>query len=231
MVSICPFCGEFFKSTPIVLPCGWTVCDYHVKNNELLNCFKCNSAHVATGEYLVNKSLEMHWNLIKTQQNLDRTFNKISEFRLACANPYNYSLNYYDKLLNEINNREKESMNVVRAYFANMTNKVMVLKNRIKMLEPDIDENVERLVSVDIDHLEKDLHKFQAKKSGTDVNFDKLIESTNEKSNKIYGKLNKHLYNLLDGKPYVLSPLSTNINFELFGKLVINKEMVRTISI
>jgi hypothetical protein len=230
MISNCPLCGDFFKSTPIVLPCGWTVCDFHVKNNELVNCFKCSATHLATGEYLVNKSLGMHWNLVKTQQNLDRTFNKISEFRLASTNPYHYTLNYYDNLLNEINKREKESIDIVCMYFANMANKVKILKNRVKMLEPDIDENVERLVSVDIDHLENELQKFQAKKSADGSNFDRLIESTNEKSNEIYGKLNKHLYNLLDGKPYFLSPISMNINFELFGKLVVNKEMVKFVN-
>jgi hypothetical protein len=35
MLDCCIICDAFFTSTPIFLPCGWTICDSHLKNDEL----------------------------------------------------------------------------------------------------------------------------------------------------------------------------------------------------
>ncbi len=58
MILNCDFCFEEFETNPmIILPCGSTVCEQHLKNRELLKCRFCNQKH----EYEPNK----HVNIMK----------------------------------------------------------------------------------------------------------------------------------------------------------------------
>jgi hypothetical protein len=77
-----------------VLPCGWTVCDRHVRNKDLVNCPGCHVNHSQQKEpkFPVNKTVDLQIKLQDTEANLQRTIEKFSVFKNAHNDPYGFEI-------------------------------------------------------------------------------------------------------------------------------------------
>ena len=73
-----------------MLPCGWTVCDRHLRNNDLVICKGCkanHSQHHKDHKFPVNKTVALQIKLNETSENLNRAFEKFSVLKSAHDDP------------------------------------------------------------------------------------------------------------------------------------------------
>jgi hypothetical protein len=72
LLIICEYCKTQFDSTPKFLPCGWTICESHLNNNQFNNCKFCSKKHAFQANYPTNTQVVF-------LQTRSRQFNEIQE--------------------------------------------------------------------------------------------------------------------------------------------------------
>ena len=92
MDFICQVCKKEYQTTAVFLPCGWTVCDYHIKNNDLEQCLFCGISHrINDGQkYLTNKPIEINLNKKRLRESIGKAKERLEEFRRIQDDPYNF---------------------------------------------------------------------------------------------------------------------------------------------
>jgi hypothetical protein len=99
----CKICDKFYETTPIVLPCGITVCDYHLKNGQLKDeCVSCYGSHAIDTDYIILREVEMKMKENSLMQRLYQLKTNLNDFKTIKESPFNYMLNFYSKIKNEI---------------------------------------------------------------------------------------------------------------------------------
>ena len=99
----CRVCNEDFQTTPILLPCGWTVCDLHLKNNELFNCVICQGSHKPNDRaYIINKYAAIFCNKRKIRESLEIINECMAKLKQFHNNPNESAYEYFDKLIGKI---------------------------------------------------------------------------------------------------------------------------------
>ena len=243
---ICPVCKEKYRSTPVVLPCGWTVCDKHLKNDDLKTCASCKANHSQTNEkdlfkFPVNKSIDLQLKLHETYEILQRTLAKYKNFKVAYDDPYGYIDGFFERLLKEISNREEEVIISIREHFALINKQVTDIRNKYKKaaelnrqqvqqggINPNmIEKKVQKLKRINAKKLEEELLSFQPSEDKTvaiTVDFETNLMKTNERIYEIEKILNEGLDNLINKESYQLTALSPYISYEkIFGELEIKE--------
>jgi hypothetical protein len=127
----CPICKDRFKSTPIFLPCGWTVCDTHVSNSSLTNgCSMCGDKHSDSSEYRVNKPVAIQLNLQRVAEKLDRTADKLARFKAIQRDPLAFVSELSEELVNQVLSREVETIRSLHARFSSTKKSIHEMANK-----------------------------------------------------------------------------------------------------
>jgi hypothetical protein len=128
----CPICKDRFKSTPIFLPCGWTVCDTHVHSSLASCCSMCGKKHSAESEYHINKPVAIQLNITKFTEHLDRVAKKLARVKQVQRDPLSYLIDLSQELTSQISAREIDAIRALHAYFSSAKKSVndMVSKHR-----------------------------------------------------------------------------------------------------
>jgi hypothetical protein len=119
----CEFCNEEFHSVPIVLPCGTTICDLHLLNqqeNEPLTqkniiCKCCGELYKSDFKYPVNKAIQNLLEKKKTNTQAGSLYDHV------------------DKLMNECHAQRDELIEIVKVMYDRHLEKLNELKNRLRV--------------------------------------------------------------------------------------------------
>jgi hypothetical protein len=124
MILNCDFCFKEFETNPIILPCGWTVCEQHLKNRELLKCRFCIQKH----EYEPNKHVNMKvltlLNKEKQARKLKELEQSVEEFKTVFNDPEYYIDNIFRELIDKMQQRKEETLESIKNYFENEIDKI-----------------------------------------------------------------------------------------------------------
>lgn len=239
-VLICPLCKERYKSAPIVLPCGWTICEIHLQNFDFNNCPSCKSTHPAqaNSKFPVNKSVEIQLKLIELVENFSRTKERFDNFKLAYNDPGVFVDDFFNQLVEKVNKRRGEVVESVNRYFESMIVKINEAKAKYKPSEDGVTsitqqnakmERLKRLRKVNVKKVEDELSGFngtiQAHKQmkTVDPQMETSILETNQRLSEIELMLDNHLKGFFDENAYQLTPKSNHLSYErIFGELVSN---------
>lgn len=66
----CNFCNKIFKSEPMHLPCGWTVCSEHL-NIQLMDCVVCKNHKINLNDCHIARNIEISLLELKLKENLE----------------------------------------------------------------------------------------------------------------------------------------------------------------
>jgi hypothetical protein len=219
-------CSKFYQSTPVVLPCGWTVCDTHVKNGELIfGCKYCKKSHEKDGAYTVNMQMNMKFNEKKMWQNLERLARELADFKSIQNDPYNYAYDFFSNIKNQIHLGEQEAIQAVQNHFDLMLTKIDEIMSEFKSSQ---NEHAKCLETIEVNEYETFVQN-ESENCRNNLNSMSLIEleayfnKTNDKLKEIEEKMKSCLNEYLDKDRYQLSQKSgTNLNMDkYFGRLLI----------
>lgn len=113
----CPVCNEKYKSTPLFLPCGWTVCDTHIKNDEIKQCFQCDNEHNAkSGEYKINQQVLTNMKNEQLRMKVESEKKKLSDFKNTVDYPVQFIEKVYETHLKELQNRMEKVQSILEKY-------------------------------------------------------------------------------------------------------------------
>ena len=121
MEFVCQVCKKEYQSTCVFLPCGWTVCDLHVKNDDLAQCLFCGQSHrladAPAARFPVNKPVEIQLGKRRMRDSLASAQERLDDFRRLQHDPYQYVCQHFEKLIQRVYAREGEIIQSVQAYF------------------------------------------------------------------------------------------------------------------
>ena len=230
----CKHCNQEYQSVPIVLTCGWTVCDAHIQMEGISECTFCRNAHTSTdgNQYPVNKTIEVQLNHKKVKDGLVRAEFKLQHFKVLQSDPYGtYVSKYFDSLINAIESRQEKLISSITAHFEPMVARLREIRDRAR--DPDYQETLEKFRNLKLDPLENDLSVIKSdaaeeQLTGSSNSYSELNAKLKEKKKKI-GTIERYMDECLDGllenTVYELSDKSPNMNYdELFGKLIIQNK-------
>lgn len=232
----CKLCMREYDSTPVILPCGWTVCSDHLESDDLADCVFCHRTHHIDdgGQYPINKPLEISVNQKKVHESLKRADEKIDAFRTLQIDPHQkYVHKYYESMVVKVEQRRDEIIKAIEAHFEPMVNKLKELRD--KPLDADDQENIEQFKIIKLDNFEAELTKIKEETKGElkidNSNFRELDAQLFDGLTKIIQIemwLDTKLDGLLDNTTYELTSKAEEINYdELFGHLVVhNKSLI-----
>jgi hypothetical protein len=176
-------CKKDYQSTPIFLPCGWTVCELYLTNSDLKKCVFCHKRHHKNdgSAYPINKPLEIQFNRARLNESIDKASKKLEELKLVQKDPYNFVYDYFGKILNEVHIREANTIESIKSHFDKIIKQIEEVRDRFKPLEQDKLPCVVNLKKENLAVFEKELKA--------------LIESTeqSQSSNSIHLDANKKL--------------------------------------
>jgi hypothetical protein len=221
-----------------VLPCGWTVCDRHIRNNDLVNCPGCHANHSQHKEhrYPVNKTIDLQLKLYETNENLNRAFVKFADFKNAYNDPFGYINQFFEQLIELTFKREDEVIESVHAHFESVRDHVNERRNRYLATEHTYKtDKVRKFKRMNVKRLEDDLNNFkkktemqiQDKNVLTNFNLEESLKETNEKVTSIQKSITDSLTDLLNKDAYQLTSRSNYINYEkIFGELTVKEKVI-----
>jgi hypothetical protein len=234
MDLICKICKKEYQTTPVILPCGWTVCESHVNNNEIVACVFCGKSHFTSDgtQYNVNRSIEIHLNQKKLKDGLTRTDFKLTYFKVLQSDPYsNYIFKYFDSLINKITARENELVASIKNHFGPMI--VMLKSIRDKSLDSDDQESLNAFKSIDLGPFIEQVNYLKNEKnddlkvdaSSNFTELDAKLKENRKRITAIERALDESLDSLLENTTYELSEKMKSMDYdELFGKLIITNK-------
>ena len=226
----CQICLLNFQSSPIVLTCGWTVCDTHLKSDELTKCALCKKNHrIGDGKINpINKSVEIQLNKLELMESYVKISRRIIDLKQALRDPYDYIYQYFEKLIYKIDLRREETIESVKDHFNSIIERLIEERDRLKANLQD--ETKFCLKNKDLSIIEDKLSELiNESVKNKNVNL-KVIEAnlTESKSRlkEIEASLNQMFQSLLDHKAYDLSVQSLDLNnADIFGQLVVKKSI------
>ena len=225
----CTHCRERFKSTPVILPCGWSVCDIHLaKSSSGFACTKCSAFHTSSVAYTVNRSLEIRLSFANAQSRLDQTIQRLSEFREVKRDPHKYVDSFFNEFLLTVDLREGEAIEAVQAHFSQMRNEINLAKSRFDYLKSDKGE-FKNFESIDVESLQKLMDEFrteidtQSARAAPNLCLTDL-QSVQVKLNAIEKKLRKALSVFLNKNEFKWTEKSSVLHTrDVFGCFVVLK--------
>lgn len=133
---ICCMCQKYFSSKPITLPCGWAVCESHVISNECrLNCMVCEEAHeINLGNCIYSKNLGIKYLKYISQKNETYLIDQLDDFEKLKNDPYNYVYQYFESLINKIDQHREAVINSVNDYFFRIIDDIKQTRDNLKEL-------------------------------------------------------------------------------------------------
>lgn len=182
MASIkCPRCLKVL-STPVLLPCGHSLCQEHLQGvDERVKCFECDQSHPKSS-ILVNKPL---MDMISARiESLD--FGSIHLEAKKSCNRFDQTLNKSDVMINDLDNFVHESV-------SDLKNKLYLKREEFKLL---IDETTNKLVK-DLDNYEKQCKKNLASLNANPIliEFKKFKDASKQALSLWHKSLNELKYN------------------------------------
>jgi hypothetical protein len=234
MDLICKVCKKEYQTTPVILPCGWTVCESHVNNNEIVQCVFCSKSHFTSDgtQYSVNRSIEIHLNQKKLKDGITRTDFKLTYFKVLQSDPYsNYIFKYFDALINKITARENELVESIKNHFGSMVTKLKGIRD--KTLDADDQETLNAFKKIDLGPFIEQLNYLKKEKfdetevdvSSSFTQLDALLKENRKRITAIERVLDESLDGLLENTTYELSDKMKPMDYdELFGKLIIKNK-------
>jgi hypothetical protein len=230
----CKVCKKEYQSSPVILPCGWTVCESHVNNNEIAQCPYCGKAHFSDDgtQYHVNRTVEVHLNQKKLKDGITRADFKLTYFKVLQSDPHaNYIAKYFDSLIAKITARENELLDAVRGHFAPMVEKLKGIRDRT-LVETD-QETLAKFKEIDLEpYAQLVVHLKEAKVDEIKVEPDsdmKQLDAQLKENRKVISEIERALDESLDGllenTTYELSDKMKMMDLdELYGKLIIKNK-------
>jgi hypothetical protein len=243
---ICPVCKEQFKTTPVVIPCGWTVCDVHIRNNELTNCALCHGSHLSeNATYPINKAFEIHMKALRTNESINQVSEKLTDLKTIQKEPHIYIADFFAKLVERVHVREKEVTDSVHSYFDRMIFEINQIKQRYKELESDPNGQYFKMKNFDLNRLDEELEAYKKDNEARMANLrsqltfvpdnvatEKNLRETNKRLAEIERTLSEQLSNFLDKEGFILTARSTDIAKceDFCGKLLVREKVTIEIS-
>ena len=129
-LSTCKVCKRFYLN-PVILPCGESVCNEHVKSsfacdidsNNTYDCVLCEENHlIPEGGFIFNKhvidflSMNFHLNdeAKEVQEAIDEFDELVKEMRLFCKDPAKIVADYFSTARFKINSKKEKWIEIVR---------------------------------------------------------------------------------------------------------------------
>jgi hypothetical protein len=136
MDFICQVCKREYQTAAVFLPCGFTACDFHLKNNDLDQCVFCGSAHrIGDGHrYLINKPIEINMGKKRLRESITRARERLDDFRRIQDDPNHFVNDYFDKLVKQVHAREAEIIQSVQGHFDAVLERIGEIRNNFRPL-------------------------------------------------------------------------------------------------
>ncbi len=168
----CPVCKEKYKSTPLFLPCGWTVCDTHFKNDDLKQCFACGIEHNAN-ECKINQQV---LTMVKSEQqrkSCESFKEKVLDLKNSTLeNAVQHIENIYGTRLKEFETRMKKVQSIIRNYLKLQANLINAAKEEhLKRFKQDEQKFLTDLSNVDFDYAGKNYDTMRRRLFRLNINF------------------------------------------------------------
>jgi WD40 repeat protein len=232
----CHFCKNDYQSTPIFLPCGWTVCQIHLENNDLKECVFCTESHRKNDgkSYPVNKPADIHFNKCRLEESIQKASEKLEGLKLVQTDPYNFFYEYFEKLLNKVHIREGEVLESIKSHFDTVIHEIKEIRDKYKPLEQDKYQSVVDFKNENLELLENELkeiiefNKPQINGSSL-IDFDKKLKENRKRIEQIEKIFDQKVDSLMDNTTYELSPIEECDYGKLFGKLTIQKKQPKPV--
>ena len=161
----CVFCNEEYKSNPIVLPCGWTICEDHLKNGEISNCRFCKKQH----KYEPNKHLNIKVLTLLKRKKQAKEINEleksVEELKTALNDPEYYIDNYFRKLIDEMQLRKEEILESIKKYFEDKIDKIEERKASLIQRLKQNEEMASNLKKIDPEKMKIELKQIEFKQN------------------------------------------------------------------
>lgn len=154
---------------PVILPCGSTICSYHIENSKSHSTFQCS---ICYAEHDIPKE-----GIIKNKAILNALTNNID--RQVFGNKYAHAQDNVQKLEQKLNDCKlvsNDKYGFVHEFFSKLRNKIDLNEERFRLL---FDETNSKLRS-NVDNYEKECYSNLEK--GEFTNFDDIQKDFNETS-------------------------------------------------
>lgn len=216
----CSNCDSFFKSKPISLPCGYTICDCHFTDNKV-NCVNCESEHELS-ECRPCKNIEIEWSKINLENEIINFKKKLEEWPQKKVDLENKISELFSILINDVDLRREEVKKLIDDHFLGLVNNLITDRESVK--------NKTDKIKLEKNDMDKFLEQFS-----TNYNKTKSINEREKEIERVKIELNfftsefcKDLNSLLENKVYYLTPISKNIDIgDLFGQISIKPENLK----
>ncbi len=170
--SICIFCNQEFQSIPIILPCSYTVCDFHVKCDDLVKCLFCDQNHKTSenNKYPVNRVEEIKLKNKSIKKDLREMEQTLKDFQTIQDDPNVHVYNYFEKLRGKIHERKDEIVESITQHFESMLEKIDSILKKYK----EKNQSCFRQNSLNLNEIEENLKKYEAEINNSNLNLIKL---------------------------------------------------------
>jgi hypothetical protein len=229
---ICPICVDKYKLPALVLPCGLTICERHLKHSELAVCPGCKANHNSETRLPVNKSIEKQLKLSDANKHLSRVLNKFEEFKAAQTSPDAYVDDFFNNLDHKIEDRQNEVIQSLNTYFEKMKARSKEARAKCRgtdtVLKADLVKKFKKVnskrIEEDIENLKIKIDPHSSESKASTFDLEGTLKEANDRMASIEKLIDDSVNIFFHKDAYLLTQRSNYINFErIFGDFVIRE--------